>query len=160
MSEQQDFSFGPFDGELAARVAAARGHLSGADQQILAYLTDSPEGLAFHTAESLSAKAGVSRAAVVRFAKRLGYAGFTDFRTAARAAIMTSPESPLSRFSQAEPGSLVERKAMSDTRNILAAAGLVRDVLGPAGQAVASSRRVLIIGARMSYGLATNCTGC
>ena len=60
MSEQQEFSLGPFDGELAARVAEARGHLSGADQQILAYLTDNPDGLAFHTAESLSTKAGVS----------------------------------------------------------------------------------------------------
>ena len=156
MSEQQEFGLGPFDGEFAGRVAEARGNLSSADQQILAYLTDNPDGLAFHTAESLSAKAGVSRAAVVRFAKRLGYTGFTDFRTAARDAMMTSQESPLSRFSQAEPDTLVERKALQDTRNILAAAGLVRDALAPAAQAVASARRVLIMGMRMSYGLAAH----
>lgn len=84
MSEQQEFSLGPFDGELAARVAAARGHLSGADQQILAYLTDNPDGVAFHTAESLGAKAAVSRAAVVRFARKLGYTGFTEFRLSPR----------------------------------------------------------------------------
>jgi DNA-binding MurR/RpiR family transcriptional regulator len=156
VSEQQEFGLGPFDGEFAGRVAEARGNLSSADQQILAYLTDNPDGLAFHTAESLSAKAGVSRAAVVRFAKRLGYTGFTDFRTAARDAMMTSQESPLSRFSQAEPDTLVERKALQDTRNILAAAGLVRDALAPAAQAVASARRVLIMGMRMSYGLAAH----
>ncbi len=156
MSEQQEFGLGPFDGEFAGRVAEARGNLSSADQQILAYLTDNPDGLAFHTAESLSAKAGVSRAAVVRFAKRLGYTGFTDFRTAARDAMMTSQESPLSRFSQAEPDTLVERKALQDTRNILAAARLVRDELAPAAQAVASARRVLIMGVRMSYGLAAH----
>jgi DNA-binding MurR/RpiR family transcriptional regulator len=156
VSEQQEFGLGPFDGEFAGRVAEARGNLSSADQQILAYLTDNPDGLAFHTAESLSAKAGVSRAAVVRFAKRLGYTGFTDFRTAARDAMMTSQESPLSRFSQAEPDTLVERKALQDTRNILAAAGLVRDALAPAAQAVARARRVLIMGMRMSYGLAAH----
>jgi DNA-binding MurR/RpiR family transcriptional regulator len=156
VSEPHELSLGPFDGELAARVAEARGHLSGADQLILAYLTDSPDGLAFHTAESLSAKAGVSRAAVVRFARKLGYTGFTEFRSAARDAMMTSQESPLSRFSQAEPGSLVERKAQQDTKNILAAAGLVREELPPAAQAVAGARRVLIMGARMSYGLAAH----
>ncbi len=151
---EHELSLGPFDGELAARVAQARGNLSGADQAILAHLTDNPDGLAFHTAESLSVKAGVSRAAVVRFARKLGYAGFTEFRTAARDAMIASTESPLSRFSQAEPGSLIERKAQQDTKNILAAASLVRDELAPAAQAVASARRVLIMGARMSYGLA------
>ena len=69
---------------------------------------------------------------------------------------MTSQESPLSRFSQAEPGSLVERKAQQDTKNILAAAGLVREELPLAAQAVAGARRVLIMGARMSYGLAAH----
>ncbi len=156
MSERHEFILGPFDGELAARVAEARGNLSGADQLILAYLTDNLDGLAFHTAESLSAKAGVSRAAVVRFARKLGYTGFTEFRTAARDAIMASQESPLARFSHSDPGSLVERKALQDTRNILAAAGLVREALIPAAQAVANGRRVLIIGSRMSYGLAAH----
>jgi DNA-binding MurR/RpiR family transcriptional regulator len=156
VSDQREFSLGPFDGELAARVAEARGHLSGADQQILAYLTDNPDGVAFHTAESLSAKAAVSRAAVVRFARKLGYAGFTEFRTAARDAMLASQESPLSRFSRAEPDSLVERKALQDTKNILAAAGLVREALPPAAQAVANARRVLIMGVRMSYGLAAH----
>jgi hypothetical protein len=37
VSEQHEFSLGPFDGELAARVAATRSNLSGADQQILGY---------------------------------------------------------------------------------------------------------------------------
>lgn len=156
MSDKQEFSLGPFDGELAARVSDARGNLSRADQLILAHLTDNPDSVAFHTAESLSAKAGVSRAAVVRFARKLGYAGFTDFRSVARDAMLASQESPLSRFSQADPGSLVERKALQDTKNILAAASLARDTLTPAAQAVASSRRVLIMGARMSYGLAAH----
>ena len=156
MNEQQEYSLGSFDGELAARVADARGSLSGADQLILAHLTENPDSLAFHTAESLSAKAGVSRAAVVRFARKLGYGGFTEFRAVARDAMLASQESPLSRFSHADAGSLVERKAMQDTKNILAAASLVRDTLTPTALAVARARRVLIMGARMSYGLAAH----
>lgn len=156
MSEMEAFGLAPFDGEFAARVADARGNLTANDELILAHLTDNPDSLAFHTAESLGEKVGVSRAAVVRFARKLGYTGFTEFRAAARHAMLASQESPLSRFSQREPGSLVERKAVQDTKNVLATASLVHDTLAPAAQAVANSRRVFIAGARMSYGLAVH----
>ena len=75
---------------------------------------------------------------MVRFARKLGYTGFTEFRAAARHAMLASQESPLSRFSQREPGSLVERKAVQDTKNVLATASLVHDTLAPAAQAVAT----------------------
>jgi DNA-binding MurR/RpiR family transcriptional regulator len=50
----------------------------------------------------------------------------------------------------------MERKAVQDTKNVLATARLVQDALPLAAQAVAKSRRVFIIGARMSYGLAVH----
>ncbi len=156
MNEAETFGIAAFDGELAARVADARGSLTANDRLILGHLTDSPDSLAFHTAESLGDKAGVSRAAVVRFARKLGYAGFAELRAGARDMMLAAQDSPLSRFSQSEPGSLVERKALQDTKNVLATAGLVRDTLGPAAKAVANARRVFIIGARMSYGLAVH----
>jgi DNA-binding MurR/RpiR family transcriptional regulator len=156
MGELEAFGLGPFDGEFASRAADARGKLTGNDRRVLKHLTDSQDldSLAFHTAESLGESVGVSRAAVVRFARKLGYAGFAEFRAAARHALRGSQESPLSRFSETEPGSLVERKAVQDTKNVLATAALARDTLAPAARAVAGSRRVFIVGARMSYGLA------
>lgn len=156
MSELEAIGLDPFDSEFAARAADARGSMTANDRMILAHLTDSPDGLAFHTAESLGEKVGVSRAAVVRFARKLGYAGFAELRTAARQSMLAPQQSPLSRFSQSEPGALVARKAVQDTKNVLAAASLANDKLAPAARAVANSRRVLIIGARMSYGLAVH----
>jgi DNA-binding MurR/RpiR family transcriptional regulator len=156
MSEMGALGLDAFDGEFAARAADARGSMTANDRLILAHLTDSQDSLAFHTAESLGEKVGVSRAAVVRFANKLGYTGFTELRTAARQSMLAPQQSPLSRFSQSEPGSLVARKAVQDTKNVLAAANLARDTLTPAARAVANSRRVLIIGARMSYGLAVH----
>ena len=156
MSEQETPSLSPFESEFASRAADARGNLTPNDVLILGYLTESPDRLAFHTAESLAEEVGVSRVAVVRFARKLGYAGFTELRMAARNAMLAPKESPLSRFSQAESGSLVERKVAQDTRNVLATASLVHDALVPAAQAVASSRRVFVVGARMSYGLAVH----
>lgn len=157
MAEIKAFGLGAFDGEFASRAADARGRLTGTDQRILAYLADthdSVDSLAFHTAESLGESVGVSRAAIVRFARKLGYSGFTEFRTAARRALLTSPESPLSRFSNTQPDSLAERKAIQDSKNVLATAALAKDVLSPAATAVAGARRVFIVGTRLSYGLA------
>jgi DNA-binding MurR/RpiR family transcriptional regulator len=157
MEELQAFGLGAFDGEFASRAADARGRLTATDRRILAYFTEHQDGvdtLAFHTAESLGGSVGVSRAAIVRFARKLGYSGFTEFRSAVRRALLTSQESPLSRFSKTEPDSLAERKAIQDTKNVLATAALARDVLGPAATAVAGARRVFIVGTRLSYGLA------
>jgi DNA-binding MurR/RpiR family transcriptional regulator len=145
-----------FDGEFASRVADARGTLTANDRRILAHLTDSLDGVIFETAESLGQSVGVSHAAVVRFAHKLGYAGFAELRAAARRGLRPSPESPLSRFTQNQPGSLVERKAVQDTKNLLATLAMVGDTLGPAAQAVSAAQRVFVIGARMSYGLAVH----
>ncbi len=157
MAELKALGLGAFDGELAQRAADARGRLTVTDQRILSYFGESKDGvdsLAFHTAESLGDSAGVSRAAIVRFARKLGYSGFTEFRTAVRQALLTSPESPLSRFSNTQPDSLAERKALQDTKNVLATAALAKDTLALAATAVAGARRVFIVGSRLSYGLA------
>src|SRR4051795_13477705 len=70
--------------ELGVRVADARGRLSRNDERILAFVRDHLDELAFHTAESLAQGAGVSAAAVVRFARRLGFASFRELRDRAR----------------------------------------------------------------------------
>src|SRR3954452_12605657 len=70
--------------ELDMRVADARRRLSGNDERILAFVREHLDELAFHTAESLAQGAGVSAAAVVRFARRLGFASFRELRERAR----------------------------------------------------------------------------
>ena len=70
--------------ELDVRVADARGRLSRNDERILSFLRDHLDELAFHTAESLAQGTGVSAAAVVRFARRLGFASFRELRERAR----------------------------------------------------------------------------
>ena len=70
--------------ELDVRVADARRRLSRNDERILAFLRDHLDELAFHTAESLAQGTGVSAAAVVRFARRLGFESFRELRDRAR----------------------------------------------------------------------------
>src|SRR4051795_4279568 len=85
--------------ELDVRVADARGRLSRNDELILAFLRDHLDELAFHTAESLAQGTGVSAAAVVRFARRLGFASFRELRDRAREELQSpaGAESPVVR---------------------------------------------------------------
>jgi DNA-binding MurR/RpiR family transcriptional regulator len=56
--------------------------LSPNDRRIASRLLDHPVQASFETAESLAAKVGVSKAAVVRFATRVGFAGFGELHDA------------------------------------------------------------------------------
>jgi DNA-binding MurR/RpiR family transcriptional regulator len=153
MSELAPRQLRPFEEEFASRAADGRGRLSGNDERILEYLQQSLDELPFHTADSLAKSVGVSRAAVVRFANKLGYAGFTELQLAARNALRRSQESPLSRFADASPESLLEQKAIQDSRNVLATEALVRDTIGPAAHSIAKADRVFLVAGRKSYGL-------
>jgi DNA-binding MurR/RpiR family transcriptional regulator len=61
---------------VAEHIRAHLDDLSPNDRRIARRLIDHPVDAPFETAESLAAKAGVSKAAVVRFAYRVGFAGF------------------------------------------------------------------------------------
>lgn len=144
----------PFEESVARRLADARGQLSPNDQRIAEFIQPRLDTLAFNSSDSLGQAVGVSRAAVVRFARRLGYAGYAELRDAARQALKESQESPLSRFQNPDTGSLVERKVIQDGRNLRATATLVQDSLESTAARISRAKRVFVVGGRKSYALA------
>jgi len=68
--------------DVAAHIRSHLDRLSPNDRRIARRLIDHPVEAPFETAESLAAKAGVSKAAVVRFATRVGFAGFGELHEA------------------------------------------------------------------------------
>src|SRR3954468_8407919 len=103
--------------ELDVRVAGARGGLSGNDERILAFLHEHLGELAFHTAESLAQGTGVSAAAVVRFARRLGFASFRELRDRARAELQGPQEEATSMAGDGH-GSTLTRKVRRDIESL------------------------------------------
>src|SRR5881397_3439126 len=103
--------------ELDVRVADARRRLSRNDELILAFLRDHLDELAFHTAESLAQGTGVSAAAVVRFARRLGFASFRELRDRARAELQAPPDAAASMAGGGH-GSTLTRKVRRDIENL------------------------------------------
>lgn len=69
---------------VAALIRARLDRLSPNDRRIAARILDNYAEAPFETAESLAAATGVSKAAVVRFATRVGFAGFTELHAALR----------------------------------------------------------------------------
>ncbi len=136
--------------ELDVRVADARRRLSRNDELILAFLRDHLDELAFHTAESLAQGTGVSAAAVVRFARRLGFESFRELRDRAREDLRAAPEGPAG----APPESTLERKIRRDIENLELLQRTLAAPLAAAAAAVARSRTTWLLANRETYGLA------
>ncbi len=146
--------------DFALRVAAARGRLSDNDELIIGQIANSLHDLAFHTSDSLADTTGVSRAAIVRLSRKLGYSGFTELRNRARSEVRTgTTTSPLTRFATStseanEPITLLDEKVRCDIKNLSVTQELVRDELAAAARRIAVAEHVYIIGTRKSYGIA------
>jgi DNA-binding MurR/RpiR family transcriptional regulator len=69
---------------VAGMIRSRLGELSPNDRRIARQLIEHDVEAPFETAESLAAKAGVSKAAVVRFATRVGFGGFSELHDALR----------------------------------------------------------------------------
>jgi DNA-binding MurR/RpiR family transcriptional regulator len=82
--------------DVATRIRAHLDDLSPNDRRIAHQILDRPAEAPFETAESLAAKTGVSKAAVVRFAVRVGFDGFGALHEALReeAIARLSPQMP------------------------------------------------------------------
>jgi DNA-binding MurR/RpiR family transcriptional regulator len=142
-----------FQQELEVRVADTRGRLSRNDERILSFLHDHLDELAFHTAESLAQGTGVSAAAVVRFARRLGFASFRELRDRAREELQSpaGAEPPAARDAA---DSTLARKVRRDIENLELLPRMLEAQLGTAADAIATARTTWFLANRETYGIA------
>lgn len=112
--------------EIQSRLAQAYGELPEAQRAIADLLMGDPLLGALWGIESMAERANVSVGSVMRFAKRLGYKGFSDFRDALREACRTrSGEAELEQLEVATDmlgtlGEVVRRDGEHLTRMIQA----------------------------------------
>jgi DNA-binding MurR/RpiR family transcriptional regulator len=155
-----DQSGASFAHAFAARIGIAGGELTANDVRVTQYLKEHLDRLPFLAADEVATAVGVSRAAVVRLARKLGYPTFTALRDDARRQFQAVQPSPLARFSSTAvddgPGAVRgRRKFETDVANLEATWPMIADRLDPAAADLARARQVLIAGSRNSYGLAS-----
>jgi hypothetical protein len=139
--------------DFAVRVSDNRSRLSNNDRRIVEYLREHPDELAFHTSKSLAVGVGVSQAAVIRLARKLGYDGFTELRDTARQDLRDGGPTLTARFS--ERGELsTEDMFRQDVDNLVATQSFVEAELPRAARSIAGAAAVYVVGDRETLGLA------
>jgi DNA-binding MurR/RpiR family transcriptional regulator len=148
-----------FEHEFTIRVTFASGGLTESDGRVVEYLRGHLGDLPFLAADEVAAAVGVSRASVVRLARKLGYPGFAELRDDAQRQFRALKGSPLARFSSAataggSQAAAVHAKFDTDAANVQATWTMIADRLTPAAKDLAAARHVVVAGNRNSYGLA------
>ena len=132
------------------------------ETQIADYICQQYPEVAFENVTSISQKAGVSKATVVRFIKRLGYDGFSHFHERLRADMMEEYASPKQRFT------LMKQTLPEDDQDLLGQnitvimkdlqqthARIDRGLFEQVARLLSNpDRHLYIIGQRTSFGLA------
>lgn len=142
---------------LESRIRQQWAHLSAHEQRLADVLLAAPGQLATHTATELASSAGVSKATTTRFFRHLGYESYEAARLQARE--MQNSGSPL--YLQAAPAAsplsnIIQTHLEREIANLVNSyRSLDSQQLGEIVDAIASARRIVVLGWRHSQTIAT-----
>jgi DNA-binding MurR/RpiR family transcriptional regulator len=149
---------------LRALILERRQSLPKRIAQVAAYSLDNPDEIAFGTAASIAASAGVQPSTLIRFAQHLGFAGFTSLQSVFRERLRERNSSYEERLSglRAEGGNGAGSRTILDgflsaSENSLAtmARTLDQTVLDKAIAMLADAETIFILARRRSYPVAS-----
>ena len=139
---------------LTASLVARHDELPPQLQKIARFVIDQPQRVALMTIADLASEADVQPSAVIRFAKALGYSGFSEMQRILRDALSTQfPASYRSRLQSGGGGTPIARAAT------LARASLdtlpTDEEIGRAAEILVAARLVHVVGMRRAFGVAS-----
>jgi DNA-binding MurR/RpiR family transcriptional regulator len=156
---------GPTVDELEAQIAAVHDALPRKLKQIARYLLDNREKVAFQTLAIIAERADVNPSAIVRFANKLGYSGFTELQKIYRSGLVAGQSDYRARVRQSLRSSgetvlssneLLARLTKGASDALLDLATSVReDQLAQATSILHESSAIYIVGFRRSFGVST-----
>lgn len=138
------------------RIRAVLPDLHPAERRLGDFLFNFPGDIASYDAQELARLAGVSKATVSRFVRRLGFGGYDEARRAARAESQAGSRLFLAHAEKAEAAraldlAMVEEKENLDWTFRRVTARELDDLAG----AILAARRVWVVGQRISQSFAT-----
>ncbi|MFZ7101569.1 MAG: MurR/RpiR family transcriptional regulator [Peptococcaceae bacterium] len=127
-------------------------------KKVAQYVMENIENIAFYTLDELANKIGVSTTTVIRFARNLGYAGYSDFLEEVQKVIKAKvglPERLSVSLENVNHDQLLLDSFNQDIINIKATLeGLSPDKLDKAIDMIMAAKNVYVIGLRTSFSLA------
>ncbi|WP_337739200.1 MurR/RpiR family transcriptional regulator [Agrobacterium vitis] len=133
------------------------GDLTKAQQNIAQYIVEHPDAVAFMTARQLAAAVAQSDAAVVRFSKAVGFAGFLEMREALRGEILDlEGSSGMARKAGGSTSGGVREQVQAVSMDLVQRTGEMNsdETFEKIVDALVGARRVLVSGHGTSYPLA------
>ena len=145
---------------LVTKIGKQVNQMTKSQKKVANYLLFNMDKLLFFTADELAKAANVSTATVVRFARELDFEGYTEMQKAARLRFHDREEEPedLPQSSPEEDSSeyLLEKSFRQDIQNLKRTfQDLSREDLERACTLLKTSRRVYLVGMRISRSMAT-----
>jgi len=145
---------------LVTKIGKQVNQMTKSQKKVANYLLFNMDKLLFFTADELAKAANVSTTTVVRFARELDFEGYTDMQKAARLRFHDREEEPedLPQSSPEEDSSeyLLEKSFRQDIQNLKRTfQDLSREDLERACTLLKTSRRVYLVGMRISRSMAT-----
>ena len=145
---------------LVTKIGKQVNQMTKSQKKVANYLLFNMDKLLFFTADELAKAANVSTATVVRFARERVFEGYTDLQKAARLRFHDREEEPedLPQSSPEEDSSeyLLEKSFRQDIQNLKRTfQDLSREDLERACTLLKTSRRVYLVGMRISRSMAT-----
>ncbi len=112
------------DTALARRMAANRGRFTPTERRIAVKVSEEPTLIAFGTVVEVAESVGASGPTVVRFAVKLGFAGFTDLQEFVREGMTEQLTRPIERFRKGETSTIAvaARNFEASLRSVIDAA--------------------------------------
>ncbi|WP_462151983.1 MurR/RpiR family transcriptional regulator [Pseudoalteromonas xiamenensis] len=147
---------------LFIKIKALRASLSNSESKLADYTLNNPELIRNQSSIELASAANVSQSSVVKFAQKLGYKGFPEFKFAVVDALNQQSKqetSPLTAFTHQDDITLVSQKLLSKQHTILSHTQQLNEAtqIEKAVDALKSANRVLFVAQGNSSLVARTC---
>lgn len=143
---------------IAAQITGQLGSLTRSESRVAAHTLEHTHDVAFYTLDAFAQTVQVSTTTVLRFCRRLGFSGFSDFQEAVRREIRSQPDlmEKLQRTADGKAGNDLLSNILSRGLHCLRQTfrELPEDRLSQAVSRICSANRVFTFGMRESFALA------
>lgn len=149
---------GPWMNEFINKINNCNTNLTKSQKIVSQFYVSNLDSAAFYNLEEAAAKAGVSTTTIIRFARSLGYNGFSEMQRAIQHTLINKVRLP-ERLTSLEANlkaenSLLSRSMEIDLENITKTfAGINPDTLDLVCDKIISAETVYILGLRSSFAL-------
>ncbi|RGX54604.1 MULTISPECIES: MurR/RpiR family transcriptional regulator [Anaerotruncus] len=144
--------------DFSGKVSGKFDTLTHSQKAVAHYAMEHMDMIAFNTLDDIATKIGVSTTTIIRFARELGYSGYSDMQKDVQSSIMDKVSLP-ERFTSKRDSINRDKLLMDTVQNDIAditntLSNISQDSLRQAIDMIASARNIYVLGMRSSFALA------